>query len=809
MTWWRQRPFRFLTLGRVPTSRTSAALTRLRSVVVVLAALAVSLGALGFDPARPDAVRNAGYGAVVVLLITFATTSLRRDVPAWEWPIVGLTLMVIGSALHEPLLVAVPGVAVVATQSLYGTTKTTAARGCAVLAAVLVAIVSDYWITRYLQPAPPPAIRLEGWRWLVLVGVVPALAAVAVAVRALNTLVSRHGVAIRREAILVRANGQLIDETDFETVTGTVRAAVEALCELPPGYGVISLRRSGDSMVVTDQIALPIVVNGVTLPMSEPTDLAVAAPLATPPKVAVGNDTESRVRWLPHQSRLLDSVLGERRYWRALEPPSESVHDLLVIGGFEPVPDEMVESLRALTTSQVLAEAQCATHAELVHLAHHDQLTGLANRTLFINRLGTARIEGRPPAAVLVVDLDDFRQINDAYGHDAGDKVLVAVADELRRCAGEHALIARTAGDEFAIAVDPAMSPDRLARRIVERLKDPVAVQHAPGCCVGIAVADPSLTGTDLLRRADTAANAAKAAGKHHIEHFIPGRHGNMTEIRLIERHLPNASARGEIVVFYQPHIDLRTRRCVGVEALARWLHPTLGMVPPARFIPLAERTGQIAAIGAHVLRTACKQVADWSVLPGCENLQVAVNVAAPQLYDHAFVNLVSDALDRGGLPARRLTLELTESGAVDNERAHERINTVAALGVRVSVDDFGTGYASLATLSTITAHQVKIDRTFISGGDRQRGMRMVQLIVASGKILNLEVVAEGVETEQQATDLLHAGVPLAQGYLFARPMPAEDFPMWLADQVAQTRPAASEQQPEMPGAGVAGRRPR
>jgi EAL domain-containing protein (putative c-di-GMP-specific phosphodiesterase class I) len=238
--------------------------------------------------------------------------------------------------------------------------------------------------------------------------------------------------------------------------------------------------------------------------------------------------------------------------------------------------------------------------------------------------------------------------------------------------------------------------------------------------------------------------------------------------------------------VYYQPHVDLISRECVGAEALVRWQHPTMGLVPPAEFIPIAERTGQIGRLGAHVLRVACRQMADWNRTSG-QSLRLAVNVAPRQLLDGDFPRTVQRALAESGLPAELLTLELTESEIIDKQTSIRQLCELSEMGVRISIDDFGTGYTSLASLRSFPVHQIKIDRSFIETRDTARAKAMLQLIISVGQVLELETVAEGVETEQQRSELVNAGVPLAQGYLFGRPMPAEDFAVWRA---ALTAPA-------------------
>jgi EAL domain-containing protein (putative c-di-GMP-specific phosphodiesterase class I) len=283
----------------------------------------------------------------------------------------------------------------------------------------------------------------------------------------------------------------------------------------------------------------------------------------------------------------------------------------------------------------------------------------------------------------------------------------------------------------------------------------------------------------------------AKDHGKHRFEHFDPAQHGRIARLRTIEEHLPYAVERGEIVVHYQPQVDLHTGRVHGVEALARWDHPRLGRVAPLDFIPVAERSGAIDPIGAHVLRTACAQAAEWSAFPGLEDLRLSVNVSARQLARESLPAVVRSALADSGLPAARLTLELTESELLEGRLAVEQLVEIADFGVKIAIDDFGTGYASLAYLRSLPVHQVKIDRSFVPAAeDAPPGADDVaRAVLLVGQTLGLETVAEGVELSEQADALETAGVRIAQGYLFARPMPSDEFPAWLAagDSVATT----------------------
>jgi EAL domain-containing protein (putative c-di-GMP-specific phosphodiesterase class I) len=279
----------------------------------------------------------------------------------------------------------------------------------------------------------------------------------------------------------------------------------------------------------------------------------------------------------------------------------------------------------------------------------------------------------------------------------------------------------------------------------------------------------------------------AKDAGKHRAERFDPAQHGRIARLRTLEEHLPYAVARDEIVVHYQPQVDLRSGRVHGVEALVRWQHPRLGLVAPLEFIPVAERTGAIDPIGAHVLRTACAQASLWSDLPGLADLRLSVNVSARQFGSETLPAIVRAALADSGLPADRLTLELTESELLEGALAVDQLVEIADLGVRIAIDDFGTGYASLAYLRSLPVHQVKIDRSFVPhSADAPPGADDVaRAVLLVGQTLGLETVAEGVELSEQADALETAGVEVAQGYLFARPMAGDEFAAWAANAVA------------------------
>jgi diguanylate cyclase (GGDEF)-like protein len=696
---------------------------------------------LQISPTRPVWHRLVAYAALGVLIAGLWYTYRKGRLPRADWLLAGLLLFAAGSALVDPMAAVSLYICLVTVLTLYGSVRATVVRTVAGFGAFL-ATVGFYQVAEVHKFIPG--------QWVGAVVVVPSCVLAVVMLRKLYNVLLRQERTVRRQSLLASTGSQLLDQTDLKAVSAIVGSAIHTLCMVSEGVGAVLVRRGDGRLTVVESGGLPRSVRGAVL---------------------AGTDDQQ-----------LNQLVEGHRHWRTMELADSEGHEILAVGGVSPVPDEEFDVFSSLLAQYALAVVRCTSHAELFHLAHHDQLTGLITRARFLACLEEAHAAGTI-GAVLVVDLDYFRQVNDAHGHDAGDRLLISVAARLRTFGESPVPAARLGSNDFAVTVaDPGRAGD-LAEQLSRWLQDPMMVAHPTGASIGIAVADPTLTASDLLRCASTAMYAAKASGHNQIERFTPERHGDLAELRLIERDLPAAAATGAgLLVFYQPHVDLATRRCVGVEALVRWQHPTLGLLQPVKFIPVAERASHIIGIGTHVLRVACQQAAAWSTMPGCEDFQVAVNVAGPQLHDPALVDIVADALMTSGLPASRLTLELTESGRIDTDQARAQIDALAELGARISIDDFGTGFASLSTLHTIKAHQIKIDRSFISGPHHVRGHGMVQLIVAAGQALGMQVVAEGIETEEQSEVIRMAGVPLAQGYLFSRPIPAAEFPGWLLD---------------------------
>jgi diguanylate cyclase (GGDEF)-like protein len=433
--------------------------------------------------------------------------------------------------------------------------------------------------------------------------------------------------------------------------------------------------------------------------------------------------------------------------------------------------------------------------AELEYRANHDPLTGLANRALFRRKLDQAVGGADRRWGVLLLDLDDFKDVNDSLGHDAGDVLLIEVARRLRRAIPDDAVAARLGGDEFAVLV-PVGRPGSTAGQLDVRLRSageqllaalaaPVAIggREMPiGCSVGAAVDAEGLDPAELVQQADVAMYEAKLRGKNAVDVFRPELLAAVKSRLELGTNLRSAVERGEIEVHYQPTFDVATGRCIGVEALARWGASAAGQIDPIDFIPIAEETGQIVQLGRHVLRTALQQGFAWQREYGID-IDIAVNVSKRQLVEPDFVEEVRALLTESGLPPASLLLEVTESLLLTDDPAVEiALHRLKDLGLRLAIDDFGTGYSSLSYLTRLPVDVVKLDRSFIEGIDTDsRQALLSRTVVELGRGLGLTVIAEGVERPGQRSRLLAWGCPVAQGYYFARPGPASLVGPWLA----------------------------
>jgi diguanylate cyclase (GGDEF)-like protein len=482
--------------------------------------------------------------------------------------------------------------------------------------------------------------------------------------------------------------------------------------------------------------------------------------------------------WLPFLLALL-YVVGEHGIVGALDPqavynnPSDIAHPwkwAAIHGGF------VLAASFANVLSWRLTEQE----------ALHDGLTGLPNRAYLLDAL-----DKMPPSrphrtsAVLFIDLDNFKDANDAFGHGVGDALLIALAHRLQRHLRAGDLLARLGGDEFAIVLNDVSGFEEaksVAERLLNAFEEPVRVGEITlGACasMGIALADDSTSGADLLRNADLAMYEAKRDGGARVATYKPTLHTAAVRRTELEAELRIALAEEQFVLHYQPIVDLGSRRVVGTEALIRWQHPVAGLLSPGDFITAAEQSGLIVPLGAWVIRTACKQTADWQLSdPDSAPITVAVNLSPRQLLDRTLVATVAEALHESGLDPSSLCLEITEGSVIkDFDATMPTLNALRTLGVSLALDDFGTGYSSLSYLKQLPVTSVKIDRSFV--GDLEANASNGQIVLAIIELahaLGMSVTAEGAETVEQLAALKAMRSDMAQGYLLGRPMEPQDI---------------------------------
>lgn len=436
--------------------------------------------------------------------------------------------------------------------------------------------------------------------------------------------------------------------------------------------------------------------------------------------------------------------------------------------------------------------------AHLYHLAHYDALTGLPNRLLFEDRLTQALVQARRSGqlvALLFLDLDRFKIINDTFGHAVGDLLLKAVANRLSESVRESDTVARMGGDEFTLIFSGLHEPQdagQIAHLILEVMAKPFTLEghEVPvSTSIGITLYPLDNNGVDkeksaievLLKNADTAMYKAKDQGKNNYQFFTAEMNVATLERLLLENDLRKGLENNEFILHYQPRIHCADGSVSGMEALVRWRHATLGLVPPAKFIPLAEETGLIVPIGIWVLRTACAQTKAW-IDAGMKPLRVAINLSARQFKHANLIESIKTVLEETGLSPKYLEVELTESLAMEDvKQTIVTLNALNALGVSIAIDDFGTGYSSLSYLKRFPVDFLKIDRSFVRDiGTSSDSSVIAKTIIAMAHNLQLEVVGEGVETAEQLDFLRRHECEEVQGYLFSRPLPAEEFALFI-----------------------------
>jgi diguanylate cyclase (GGDEF)-like protein/PAS domain S-box-containing protein len=490
-------------------------------------------------------------------------------------------------------------------------------------------------------------------------------------------------------------------------------------------------------------------------------------------------------------ARSLAALVDALASCRAGDPAAIANIEILAGGGVRRLALRLTDLRDVAGVAGVVANTRDVTEEaeltdELARLAYEDELTGLSNRAMLVDHIAHALARAAEVGigpSLIYVDLDDFKIVNDAYGHPYGDELLKQVAQRLTAETGSEDVVARLAGDEFAVLVNPAASVEQvflLADRIAEAIGQPVVLSTGPVVDVttsmGIRAWKPGDVSPEVfLRDADVAMYVAKAEGKGKRRVFSTAMHDAVVERHQLAQDLRAAIAEDQLWVALQPQVAVEDGRIVGVEVLARWEHPTDGLISPARFVPLAEDTGLIVDIGRWVLREGVNTVAALDEVPGLEHVRVSVNVSSRQLAVDSFVPEIAALLAQSGINPARLILEITESALqADPDRCIAQLVELRAMGLAISIDDFGTGASSLSRLAGFPLDELKIDRAFIvdaAGGD-PRGLAMLRTIAALGRELGLEVVAEGVETLEQLACVRGSGAHLVQGFLYSRPLP-------------------------------------
>jgi len=741
------------------------------AVLAMLSLLFTVPAALSFSSGR---VLLLALVSAAVLIASWTLGYIRRRGSIGMDIVDSLAMIAFALACPDPLVILSFMFPALWFRSLYGSTLRATLR-CCMYAAAIVA-TAQLWS---LVPERPEVVEPFG--------ALPTLFLTLVVARHLAGMVRAREQAALREAVHASAGSLLLSITDAAEIRRVAWVAITRICDITPGLRVLKVVREGEGLRV--QVAaggfagMP-----ATLPESVLLVRGGGAPTA-------GHGRADRADGIPPSTAELDAAAGAACDWVCISLPIVQLEfgaGWLIIGCPGRVPAEALTSLGSLVNQVTLALRNSEVHQELTAQATIDNLTGLANRSAFYAAISAALIDqSAEHTTVLFIDLDDFKDVNDVFGHGAGDQLLREIAARLRRATRPDDICARLGGDEFAVLLhrtNGAVAAE-IAQRIVSAVAAParvgpthlgLGVAHV-GASVGVATATSATNLEDLIHRADVAMYAAKANGKGRLQIFEAGLLTVDTAQQLFERELAAATGNGELVVHYQPIVAVDDGSCSAVEALVRWQHPQRGLLYPQSFVEAAERTGVIAEIGSFVLHQACADAATWRDACPQAPLALHVNVSALQLEDDAFVADVEQCLAEFRLRHEQLVLEITETLVISSPASVDRLNTLAARGVSIAIDDFGTGYAALTTLRSLPIQIVKIDRSVVAGSTHNAEDRVVtEAIVKMTSQMGMRTIAEGVERLDQHNLLAAIGAHAAQGYLYLRPSTATDFAAWL-----------------------------
>jgi diguanylate cyclase (GGDEF)-like protein len=742
--------------------------TRWVFALLVLVILLLLIPLFGATP--NNVMLPVGFLASVVFVLSWSAGYLRRSAPLWLDVVDTAALLGLALALPDPM--AAVGVVLPALwfRSLYSSTR----RGMLRASIYAIAICAGPLLLAYVPG------RTEGAPLAVRVGTVPFMFLTVIASGHFAGGLAARTQATRRDAVLMSVGSALLGVTDAAEIDRIAWTAISGICAATPGLRVLK--------VVSDQGVLR--VEGATggfagIPATLPiTLLSVAAG-----RGGAGGET------IVHSYTELDAAVGRTCVWACVSlPVGHAQHGSawLLLGSPRKVPPEAIVAVETLGNQLTLALQNGQVHAQLTVLAEVDGLTGLANRATFHAALSAALDDkSLENTAVLFVDLDDFKDVNDVFGHGSGDDLLREVAARLGRATRPGDLCARLGGDEFAVLLHGTdeVAAAEVAQRIVSVVG---AAAHVGGgiarvgASVGVATATSETDIEQLLYRADVAMYAAKAKGKDRMQVFEPGLlRVDSTQV-VFERQLAAAAGNGELLIHYQPILSMPDGRCTAVEALVRWRHPHRGLLYPDLFLETAERIGAIADIGAYVLRRACADRSTWQDTYPNSELAIHVNVSALQLDDEGFIDTVTGCLHEFSVPPNLLVLEITETTVISSPAAIEQLKILAAHGVTIAIDDFGTGYSALTTLRSVPAQIVKIDTSLVARcPENPQDRAVIETIVKMGAQMGMRTIAEGVERQEQKKFLEEINVDAAQGYLYLRPTTAEELSAWLRTHLA------------------------